>query len=89
MGREIGHMGSILEMARDYARAQGFKGTFSFNRSPSPNEPFKHQYEILTRQNAMDSFVTIWLGEGFQNKYRVNHATLAQHTFQSRLAVCR
>ena len=28
MKRELDHMGTLLGMARDYARAQGFKGNF-------------------------------------------------------------
>ena len=28
MGRELDHMAQFLTMARDYARSQGFKGTF-------------------------------------------------------------
>ena len=44
MGRELDHMGQFLTMARDYARAQGFKGNFFIE--PKPMEPMKHQYDF-------------------------------------------
>ena len=36
----------MLTMARDYARAHGFKGTFLIE--PKPMEPSKHQYDVDT-----------------------------------------
>ncbi len=84
MKRELDHMGCFLGMARDYARKQGFTGTFLIE--PKPMEPTKHQYDF-------DSATII----GFLNKYgladdfklniEVNHATLAGHTFQHELQV--
>ncbi len=84
MNRELDHMGQFLGMARDYARAQGFKGNFFIE--PKPMEPMKHQYDF-------DSATAI----GFLNKYdlqddfkiniEVNHATLAQHTFQHEIEI--
>ena len=44
MNRELDHMGQFLTMARDYARAQGFKGNFFIE--PKPMEPMKHQYDF-------------------------------------------
>ena len=44
MGRELDHMAQLLTMARDYARGQGFKGTFFIE--PKPMEPMKHQYDF-------------------------------------------
>ena len=41
--RELDHLGRFLGLARDYARAQGFKGTFFIE--PKPMEPMKHQYD--------------------------------------------
>ena len=38
MGRELDHMGRFLTMARDYARAQGFKGTFYRTKAYGTNE---------------------------------------------------
>jgi xylose isomerase len=43
MKRETDHLGRFLTMARDYARAKGFKGTFLIE--PKPMEPTKHQYD--------------------------------------------
>ena len=40
-------MGQFLRMARDYARKQGFKGTFFIE--PKPMEPSKHQYDFDTQ----------------------------------------
>ncbi len=84
MKRELEHMAQFLTMARDYARKQGFKGTFLVE--PKPMEPTKHQYDF-------DAATVI----GFLNKYglagdfklniEVNHATLAGHTFQHDLQV--
>jgi xylose isomerase len=41
MKRELDHLGTFLRMARDYARAHGFKGNFFIE--PKPMEPSKHQ----------------------------------------------
>lgn len=84
MKRELEHMGRFLAMARDYARKQGWKGTFLIE--PKPMEPSKHQYDF-------DSATVIgFLKEhGFDKDFKlnieVNHATLAQHTFQHDLQV--
>jgi xylose isomerase len=43
MKRELDHLGRFLQMARDYGRKQGFKGTFYIE--PKPMEPTKHQYD--------------------------------------------
>jgi xylose isomerase len=84
MKRETEHMANFLGISRDYARSQGFKGNFFIE--PKPAEPSKHQYDF-------DSATVV----GFLNKYglekdfkiniEVNHATLAQHTFQHELQV--
>ena len=47
MKREKAHMATMLGMARDYARKQGFKGTFLIE--PKPMEPTKHQYDAGTK----------------------------------------
>lgn len=46
MKREKEHLAKFLTMARDYARSQGFKGTFLIE--PKPMEPTKHQYDYDT-----------------------------------------
>jgi len=84
MKREQEHMAKFLHAARDYGRRNGFKGTFLIE--PKPMEPTKHQYDFdsatvisfLRQHNLM---------EDFKLNIEVNHATLAQHTFQHELQV--
>ena len=84
MKREQDHLAQFLTMARDYARAQGFKGTFFIE--PKPMEPTKHQYDF-------DSATVIAflrehdLMNDFKLNLEVNHATLAQHTMQHEMQV--
>jgi len=84
MGRELDHMGQFLTMARDYARGQGFKGNFFIE--PKPMEPMKHQYAFDTA-TAIGFLREYGLEKDFKINIEVNHATLAQHTFQHELAV--
>ena len=84
MKREQEHLARFLHAAKDYARAQGFKGTFFIE--PKPCEPTKHQYDYdaatvigFLRQHDL-------LGD-FKLNLEVNHATLAGHTFQHELQV--
>ena len=84
MGRELDHMAQFLTMARDYARAQGFKGTFFIE--PKPMEPSKHQYDFDTA-TAIGFLREFGLDKDFKINIEVNHATLAQHTFQHELEV--
>ena len=84
MGRELDHMGQFLTMARDYARGQGFKGTFFIE--PKPMEPMKHQYDFDTA-TAIGFLKEYGLDKDFKINIEVNHATLAQHTFQHEMAV--
>jgi xylose isomerase len=84
MGRELDHMAQFLGMARDYARAQGFRGTFFIE--PKPMEPSKHQYDFDTA-TAIGFLREYGLEKDFKINVEVNHATLAQHTFQHELAV--
>ena len=84
MKRELDHLGVFFNKMVDYAKEQGFKGNFFIE--PKPAEPTKHQYDF-------DSATVI----GFLNQYglqdhfklniEVNHATLAQHTFEHELQV--
>jgi len=84
LGREVDHMARFLTMARDYARKQGFKGTFFIE--PKPFEPSKHQYDFDSATVA--GFLRKYdLMDDFKLNIEVNHATLAQHTFQHELAV--
>ena len=84
MKREQEHLAKFLHASKDYARGQGFKGTFLIE--PKPCEPSKHQYDydaatvigFLRQYDLMDDF---------KLNLEVNHATLAGHTFQHELQV--
>ncbi len=84
MKRERDHLARFLSAARDYARAQGFKGILLIE--PKPMEPSKHQYDF-------DAATTIGflreygLEKDFKLNIEANHATLAQHTFAHELQV--
>ncbi len=80
--RELDHMGRFLQMARDYARKQGFKGTFLIE--PKPMEPTKHQYDFDT-QTVIGFLRQYGLEKDFKMNIEVNHATLAGHTFAHEL----
>ena len=84
MGGELDHMAQFLTMSRDYARAQGFKGTFFIE--PKPMEPSKHQYDFDSA-TAIGFLREYGLDKDFKINIEVNHATLAQHTFQHELEV--
>ena len=84
MGRELDHMAQFLKMCRDYARSQGFKGTFFIE--PKPMEPSKHQYDFDTA-TSIGFLREYGLDKDFKINIEVNHATLAQHTFQHELTV--
>lgn len=80
--RELEHMGKFLGAARDYARAQGFKGTFLIE--PKPMEPMKHQYDF-DAQTVIGFLKAHGLENDFKLNIEVNHATLAGHTFAHEL----
>ena len=80
--RELDHMGRFLGMARDYARKQGFKGTFLIE--PKPMEPTKHQYDFDVA-TVMGFLAKHGLDKDFKLNIEVNHATLAGHTFAHEL----
>src|SRR6478735_2402499 len=84
MKREQEHMARFLQASRDYARKNGFKGTFLIE--PKPMEPSKHQYDfdVATCIAFLREFD---LMEDFKMNIEVNHATLAQHTFDHELQV--
>ncbi|MEN8880454.1 MAG: xylose isomerase [Polaribacter sp.] len=84
MGRELDHMAQFLTMARDYARAHGFKGTFFIE--PKPMEPMKHQYDFDSA-TAIGFLKEYGLDKDFKMNIEVNHATLAQHTMQHEMAI--
>jgi len=84
MKRELDHLARFLHAAKDYARKNGFTGTFFIE--PKPMEPSKHQYDF-------DAATTIGflreygLADDFKLNVEVNHATLALHSFQHELQV--
>jgi len=82
MKREKEHMATMLTMARDYARAKGFKGTFLIE--PKPMEPMKHQYDVDT-ETVIGFLRAHGLDKDFKINIEVNHATLAGHTFEHEL----
>ena len=84
MQREKDHLAKMLTAARDYARANGFKGTFLIE--PKPMEPTKHQYDVDT-ETVIGFLRANGLDKDFKVNIEVNHATLAGHTFEHELAV--
>ncbi len=82
--REKEHLATMLTMARDYARANGFKGTFLIE--PKPMEPSKHQYDVDT-ETVIGFLKAHNLDKDFKVNIEVNHATLAGHTFEHELCV--
>lgn len=84
MKREQEHLAKFLHASKDYARKQGFKGTFFIE--PKPCEPTKHQYDYDAA--TVIGFLRQYdLLEDFKLNLEVNHATLAGHTFQHELQV--
>ncbi|RYY98356.1 MAG: xylose isomerase [Chitinophagaceae bacterium] len=84
MKREKEHLARFLHTAKDYARRNGFKGTFFIE--PKPAEPSKHQYDFDCE--TVIGFLRQYdlLGD-FKINIEVNHATLAGHTFAHELQV--
>ncbi|MBR0534261.1 MAG: xylose isomerase [Bacteroidales bacterium] len=83
MKREKEHLATMLTIARDYGRANGFKGTFLIE--PKPMEPTKHQYDVDT-ETVIGFLKAHNLDKDFKVNIEVNHATLAGHTFEHELA---
>ena len=84
MKRELNNFAKFLTAARDYARAHGFKGNFLIE--PKPMEPTKHQYDFDVA-TVIGFLKEHGLEKDFKLNIEVNHATLAQHTFQHELQV--
>lgn len=84
MKREQEHFARFLHTAKDYARKQGFKGTFFIE--PKPMEPTKHQYDYDAA--TVFGFLQKYdLLNDFKLNLEVNHATLAGHTFAHEVQV--
>lgn len=84
MKQELDNFGNFLRMARDYARAQGFEGSFFIE--PKPAEPSKHQYDF-DAATVIGFLQQQGLADDFKLNLEVNHATLANHTFEHELQV--
>ncbi len=84
MKREKDHFARFLHTAKDYARKNGFKGTFFIE--PKPCEPTKHQYDYDS-ETVIGFLRHYGLADDFKINVEVNHATLAGHTFTHELQV--
>ena len=84
MKREKEHLARFLHTAKDYARKNGFTGTFFIE--PKPCEPSKHQYDY-DAETVIGFLKQYDLAGDFKLNLEVNHATLAGHTFQHELQV--
>lgn len=84
MKREKEHLARFLHTAKDYARKNGFKGTFFIE--PKPAEPSKHQYDYDC-ETVIGFLRQYDLLNDFKINIEVNHATLAGHTFTHELQV--
>ena len=84
MKREKEHLAKFLHVAKDYARKNGFKGTFFIE--PKPSEPSKHQYDYDC-ETVIGFLRQYDLLNDFKLNVEVNHATLAGHTFTHELQV--
>ncbi len=84
MKREKEHFAKFLHTAKDYARRNGFKGTFFIE--PKPCEPSKHQYDYDS-ETVIGFLRQYDLLSDFKLNIEVNHATLAGHTFSHELQV--
>jgi xylose isomerase len=84
MKREQAHLARFLHTAKEYARVNGFTGTFFIE--PKPCEPSKHQYDYdaATVIGFMRQYDLV---NDFKLNIEVNHATLAGHTFEHELQV--
>jgi xylose isomerase len=85
MKREKEHLAMMLTIARDYARANGFKGCFYIE--PKPMEPTKHQYDFDS-ETVIGFLRAYGLAKDFKLNIEANHAELAGHDFAHELTVC-
>jgi len=83
---ELDNLGRFLKMAVDYKKKIGFTGQLLIE--PKPKEPTKHQYDFDTA--TVLSFLRKYgLEKDFKMNIEANHATLAMHTFEHELNMCR
>ena len=86
MGLEQENIARLMRLAVDYGRSIGFTGDFYIE--PKPKEPMKHQYDF-DAATAIGFLRQYDLDKDFKLNIEANHATLAGHTFQHELRVCR
>lgn len=84
MKMERENLARFLQMARDYARRQGFNGTFFIE--PKPMEPSKHQYDY-DAATVIGFIREFGLEDDFKINLETNHATLAGHTMEHEIEV--
>jgi xylose isomerase len=84
MQQEREQMARFLHMAKDYARAQGFKGALYIE--PKPGEPMTHQYDY-DAATVLGFLREFDLQDDFRLNIEANHCTLAGHTFAHDLTV--
>jgi len=80
--KELDHMGRFLQIARDYGRKIGFRGTFLIE--PKPMEPSLHQYDF-DASTVIGFLHKYGLEKDFKLNIESNHATLASHSFAHEL----
>lgn len=86
MALEQDNYARFLKMAVAYARSEGYDGDFYIE--PKPKEPTKHQYDF-DASTVLAFLRKYGLEKDFKLNIEANHATLAGHTFEHELCVCR
>lgn len=86
MALEQENYARFLKMAVEYARSKGYDGDFYIE--PKPKEPTKHQYDF-DASTVLAFLRKYGLEKDFKLNIEANHATLAGHTFEHELCVCR
>ncbi len=83
---ELDNLARLLKMAVAYKNRIGFKGQLLIE--PKPKEPTKHQYDFDTA-TVLAFLRNYGLEKDFKLNIEANHATLAMHTFEHELNMCR
>jgi len=83
---ELDNLARFLQMAVDYKEKIGFTGQLLIE--PKPKEPTKHQYDFDTA-TVLGFLRKYNLQDHFKLNIEANHATLAMHTFDHELNMCR
>ena len=84
--RESDHFARFLQLAVDYAKEIDYTGQFLIE--PKPCEPTKHQYDFDTA-TVMGFLRQYGLQDHFKMNIEANHATLAGHSFEHEIELCR